>query len=133
MAPSTRSNFTNIRKVGSFEYRPLRFISFCHNQSLRLQRLKRSTSTLHRRIQSFLELQARMAVSSTQPHPTSVSSPEQKQRTFSIYGSNVEENILASGFGQQKHRTPNAHSTPRQSIDRSCDQPTTSRGGRGRM
>lgn len=118
MAPPARGNFRNFQKIGRSGYRPFRFSSFCSSQSLRLQRLERSLRTLRRHLQSPLELQTRMAVSSPKPHSSGLVALEQEQGSISARGSRMEQDILDARSDQQEQRTSDSHSTPGQGINR---------------
>ncbi|XP_046612853.1 uncharacterized protein LOC124301607 [Neodiprion virginianus] len=127
VAPSTRGNKPDFQKMGHPRHRSLRISEFSRGQTLRLQRLHRSIRLLHRRIQSSMGLQTGMGVPSTQPHPQSLGTLEQEQRTGTDRNPQLGEDVLDVRPNPEIYGATNADSNVGEGAKRHHDRSTTPR------
>ena len=73
-SPPSR-NGKDLRQMGRPRYWLLRFSRLCGSKTACLPELQRSSRPIHRRLQSILKLQTRLALSTTQLHSQSFSLP----------------------------------------------------------
>ncbi|GAB1869713.1 Reverse transcriptase domain-containing protein [Camponotus japonicus] len=128
VAPTPRSDRTDLRKMGRTRHRSIRIRENSSRQALCFKRLQRSVRLLYRRIQSFMGLQTGMGISTTQLNSQGPGPPEQVQRTSIDRGTQVGENLLDVGSGAEEQRTSDDHRGTRESSNRCYDTATSPKG-----
>ncbi|CAD6224467.1 GSCOCG00011775001-RA-CDS, partial [Cotesia congregata] len=113
----TRGYGDGIQSVGYSGNRPIRLSRISGGQKVRLPGLQRSLSRIHRCLQSIMEVQARMGISSSKPDSKSPCTLEREQGRLSISCSEMGKNLLDAGPSQQKHESPDDNSESGEGID----------------
>lgn len=117
VAPLTRGYGDGIQSMGYSGNRPIRLSRISGGQKVRLPGLQRSLSRIHRCLQSIMEVQTRMGISSSKPDSKSPCSLEREQGRLSISCSEMGKNLLDAGPSQQKHESPDDNSESGEGID----------------
>lgn len=118
MAPVTTSYNSNLQTMGLSRNRPLCVATECCSAKLRIDRLQRSVSKLHRCLQQTLEVSTRVGVSTPQHHPESIDASKQCQGNIHGCSSGMASSVLAARPEVSVSRSPDTDSESVRLIDR---------------